>query len=189
MNKIIKSYVEETNKFMKAYNDEFINIQNILQDAQENQKYYYFKIQEINIMKKICLMVGKTEEVYKNLDDELNYCKEKIVIYENIIDKCDKKFEQCKRMRDREFKELFEIKKELSLSIVVNRNIFFKIMIKLKKIFCKYENFSKFVLQKHIDKINTIKNENMNVCIKKIKEDTKDFSNEIYKFLNEENFH
>lgn len=183
MNSIVRSYIKETNKFMKAYNDEFINIQNILQNAKEKQKYYLFKIQELMIMKNVCVLLQKPKELYEELDEEINNYKQKINTYEKVISKCDKEFEECKIRRNREFKELFEIKQEQSLALVQKQNFILKLFIKLKNKFQGYKNFSRFVLQKYFNKINQMKTETIDNYIKNVKEDMLNFSSEINEII------
>ena len=183
MNSIVRSYIKETNKFMKAYNDEFINIQRILQNAEEKQKYYLFKIQELMIMKNVCVLLQKQKKIYQELDEEINNYKQKIIIYENVISKCDKEFEKCKIKRDKDFKELFEIKQEQSLTVVQKQNFILKLFLKLKNKFQGYKSFSKFVLQKYFNKINQIKTEIIDNYIRNIKEDMVNFSSEINEII------
>lgn len=183
MNSIVRSYIKETDKFMKAYNDEFINIQNILQNAKEKQKYYLFKIQELMIMKNVCVLLQKPKELYEELDEEINNYKQKINTYEKVISKCDKEFEECKIRRNREFKELFEIKQEQSLALVQKQNFILKLFIKLKNKFQGYKNFSRFVLQKYFNKINQMKTETIDNYIKNVKEDMLNFSSEINEII------
>ena len=168
---------------MKAYNDEFINIQNILQNAKEKQKYYLFKIQELMIMKNVCVLLQKPKELYEELDEEINNYKQKINTYEKVISKCDKEFEECKIRRNREFKELFEIKQEQSLALVQKQNFILKLFIKLKNKFQGYKNFSRFVLQKYFNKINQMKTETIDNYIKNVKEDMLNFSSEINEII------
>lgn len=183
MNSIVKSYIQETNKFMKAYNDEFINIQNTLQNAEEKQKYYLFKIQELMVMKNVCVLLQKPKNLYEELDEEINSYKQKIITYEKVISKCDKEFEECKIRRDREFKELFEIKQEQSLAVVQKQNFILKLFLKLKNKFQGYKNFSRFVLQKYFNKINQMKTETIDNYIKNVKENMVNFSSEINEII------
>lgn len=184
MDSIVRSYIQETNHFMKVYNDEFINIQNILQMAEEKQKYYFFKIREINVMKSICALAEKPEYSYQELDLEIRKYKKKLGIYERIIARCDKEFEACKNRREQDFKELFEIKQEQALAIIPNRNLLTKMMMKFKNMFHGYENFSKYVLQKHAAKINSMKTETIGMYSDKIKQSMTNFSGEIEAMLN-----
>ena len=48
INEIIKTYIDETNKFMSAYNEEFLNISKKFKNAEENQKKYFAKIRKIS---------------------------------------------------------------------------------------------------------------------------------------------
>ena len=183
MESIVRSYIEETNKFMKAYNDEFKNIQNILKNAEEKQKYYFFKIRESIVMKNICALAGKQENEYSELDEDIKKFKRKLVVYEKIILRCDKQFEECKNRREQDFRELFEIKKEQALAVIQKRSFFDKILYKIKKIFSGYETFQKVVLQKHAIKINRMKTETMNEYVIKEKQNELSFSNEINAML------
>ena len=185
MGSIVRSYIEEINKFMKIYNDEFINIQSILQNAEEKQKYYFFKLREVNIMRNVCILAEKPKETYQALDEDINKYKRKLVIYEKIIDKCDKEFEKCINSREEDFKELFEINQEQALTIVNKSNPIIKIVQKLKNMFHGYEKFSKYVLQKHASKINKLKTETINLYDRKIKENIVNFSNEIDNMIEE----
>jgi len=179
MESIIRSYIQEINQFMKVYNDEFINIQNILKSAEERQKYYFFKIRETIVMRQICILAEKQPEEYTQLDSQISEYRKKLGIYEKIIMMCDKEFENCKNRREQDFKELFEMKQEQALAIVQKRSIFHKIWNKIKNQWHGYENFSKFVLQKHAAKINKIKTETLSTYITKIRESTNSFSGEV----------
>ena len=183
MDSIVRSYIEETNKFMKAYNNEFKNIQNILKNAEEKQKYYFFKIRETAVMKNICALAGKAESEYASLDEDIKKYQRKLVIYEKIILRCDKQFEDCKNRREADFKELFEIKQEQALAVIQKRSFFDKIMSKFKNMFKGSENFKKLVLQKHAIKINRMKTEIINQYVVKEKQNELSFSNEITEML------
>lgn len=179
MNSIVRSFVEETNRFMKAYNDEFINIQNIMYTAEEKQKYYFFKIREANVMRNICELAEKPVESYENLNQEINGYKRKLAMYEKIIARCDKEFEDCKNRREEDFKELFEIKQEQALAVVQKVNPITKIINKIKNMFHGYENFSKYVLQKYAARINKMKVETIEMYVNKTKQNTVNFASEI----------
>ena len=179
MNSIVRSYIEQTNRFMKAYNDRFINIQNVLYNAEEKQKYYFFKIREVSVMKKICELAEKPEESYQVLNQEINGYKKKLAIYERIIAMCDKEFEECKNKREEDFKELFEISQENSLAVIIKQNPIIKIFTKIKNKFCGYKKFSKVVLQKHALRINKMKTETITNYINKAKQDILRFSDEV----------
>lgn len=184
MNEIINSYIEEADIFMNAYNDEFLNIQNKFMNAEEKQKIYFAKIREVLLMKRICELAEKQESEYAELDKQLKNYRKKLGIYEKIIMRCDKEFEECKHRRSHDFFELFKINEEQSLVVVKKQNIFEKIIFKIKNIFNGYNNFSKYVLQKHIGKINRIKNETMNIYINEIKKNINNFDLEINNLLN-----
>ena len=65
-----------------------------------------------------------------------------VVISPNTVDFQPnlKEFEECKIRRDREFKELFEIKQEQSLAVVQKQNFILKLFLKLKNKFQGYKN-------------------------------------------------
>ena len=179
MESIIRSYIQEINQFMKVYNDAFINIQNILKSAEERQKYYFFKIRETVVMRQICILAEKQPEEYAVLDNQIKEYRKKLGIYEKIIMMCDKEFENCKNQREQDFKELFEIKQEQALAVIQKRTIFHKIWNKIKNTWHGYENFSKFVLQKHAAKINRLKTETLSAYITKIRQNTNSFTGEV----------
>lgn len=179
MDSIVKSYVQETNRFMKAYNDEFMNIQNVLKSAEERQKYYFFKIRETIVMKNICALAEKEESEYAELDEQIKLYRKKLGIYERIIARCDKEFEDCKNRREQDFKDLFEVKEEQALMVVQKDNVVNKIISKLKILFKGYEYFSKFVLQRHAAKINKMKTETISSYIAKTKQSINAFNVEI----------
>lgn len=179
MDSIVRSYVQETNKFMNAYNDEFMNIQNVLKNAEERQKYYFFKIRETIVMKNICILAEKDPKDYAELDSKIKTYRKKIGICERIIARCDKEFEDCKIRREQDFKELFEIKQEQALVVIKKYNILDRIINKIKNKFNGYENFSKFVLQKHAAKLNRMRTETINEYINKTKRDSRSFDSEI----------
>lgn len=179
MNSIVRSYIEEINKFMKAYNDQFINVLNVIHNAEQKQKYYFYKIRENTIMKSVCILAGKPEDSYKVLDEEILDYKKKLVLYERIIARCDKEFEDCKNRREEDFKELFEIKQEQALAVVQKVNPITKIINKIKNMFHGYENFSKYVLQKYAARINKMKVETIEMYVNKTKQNTVNFASEI----------
>jgi len=179
MDSIVRSYIQETNRFMKAYNDEFMNIQNILKLAEERQKFYFFKIRETIVMKNICVLAGKSESEYAELDDYIKAYRKKLAIYEKIIARCDKEFENCKNRREQDFKELFEIKPELALAVVQKNNIFNRFVKRFQTMFKGYEKFSKYVLQKHAVKINRMRTETISSYVAKVKQQMNSFGDEI----------
>ena len=183
MDSIVRSYIQETNRFMKAYNDEFKNIQNILKLAEERQKFYFFKIRETMLMKKICVLAGKDLNDYAELDNYIKAYRRKLGTYEKIIARCDKEFEDCKNRREQDFKELFEIKQELALTVIKKENIFNRIAKRFQTMFKGYEKFSKYVLQKHAAKINRMKTETISAYNSKIKQQMSSFSDEIEALL------
>ncbi len=179
MNSIVKSYIEEINRLMKIYNDEFINIHNTLYSAEEEQKTYFFKLRETTVMKNVCILAEKPKEEYEFLDKEILDYKKKLALYERVIARCDKEFEACKNRRENDFKELFEIKQEQALAVITKENLFSKIIKKIRNKFHGYESFSKNVLQKHAARINKMKTETVNLYINNVKQDIVNFSSEI----------
>ena len=187
MNSIVRSYIEEINKFMKAYNDQFINVLNVIHNAEQKQKYYFYKIRENTIMKSVCILAGKPEDSYKVLDEEILDYKKKLVLYERIIARCDKEFEDCKIRRDRDFKELFEVKEETGLTVIKKRNPVVKLVRMITNKFRGYKNFSRIVLQKHASIINRMKTETIAQYVKGVKQDIVDFSGEIDEMVQKAN--
>ena len=183
MDSIVRSYIQETNRFMKAYNDEFANIQNVLKNAEEKQMYYFLKIREMVVMKQICILAEKKPEEYEELDSLIKEYRKKIGIYEKIIIICDKEFENCKNRREQDFKELFEMKKEQALMVIKKQTIWDRILTKIKNKWHGYENFSKFVLQKHAAKINRMKTETLGGYITNVKQNMTNFNGEIQGLL------
>ena len=175
MNSIVRSYIEQINRFMKAYNDQFMNIQNVLYNAEEKQKYYFFKIREVSVMKKICELAEKPQEEYQILNQEINGYKKKLAIYEKVIAMCDKEFEECKNRREADFKELFDVSQEQALVVAVKQNPIRKLIKLIQNKFHGYENFSKTVLQKHASKINQI----ISNYVNRVKQDILRFSGEV----------
>ena len=184
MDSIVRSYIQEANRFMKAYNDEFINIQNILKSAEEKQKYYFFKIRETIVMKKICELAEKASEDYAQLDEQIALYRRKLGIYEKIIARGDKEFEDCKSRRAQDFKELFEMKKELALAVIQRKNVFVKFWNKLKNRFNRYKSFSRVVLQKHASKVNRMRTETIQEYVAKTRQSINAFDDEITEMLN-----
>lgn len=183
MDSIIRSYIQEANRFMKSYNDEFANIQNTLKRAEEKQMYCFLKVREIIVMKQLCILADKKPEEYEQLDLLIKEYRKKIGIYEKIIIRCDKEFENCKVRREQDFKELFEIKQEQALMVVKKQTIFEKIWSTLKNKWHGYENFSKLFLQKHASKINRMKTETLGMYIDKVKQNISNFNAEVQELL------
>ncbi|MBR1539782.1 MAG: hypothetical protein IJ629_01135 [Clostridia bacterium] len=184
MDSIVRSYVQEINKFMKAYNDEFMNIQNVLKSAEERQKYYFYKIRETIVMRDICELAGKNPEDYKELDAQIKSYRKKLATYEKIIVRCDKEFEDCKIRRDQDFKDLFELKQENALAVIQKRNVITMLINKIKNRLNGYERFSKYVLQKHAGKLNRMRTETTGEYVTKIKKNILSFDSEIEGMLN-----
>ena len=109
MDSITRSYIEQTNRFMQIYNNEFINIQNKLFLAEEEQKVLIFKTRKLAIMIDICKMLKKPQEVYRDYQEQVKGNKKKIAILEKVISRCSKEFEECKYRREKDFLELFDI--------------------------------------------------------------------------------
>lgn len=184
MDSIVKSYIQETNRFMKAYNDEFMNIQNVLKSAEERQKYYFFKIRETIVMKRICELAGKAPDEYTQLDEQIKTYRKKLGIYEKIIMRCDKEFEACKNRRAQDFKDLFEVKQEQALAIIQKQNLLTKLINRFKNRLHGYEMFSRNILQKHAGKINRMKTETIGKYIIKTKQNSMTFDSEIKELIN-----
>lgn len=184
MDSIVRSYIQEINKFMKSYNDEFMNIQNVLKSAEERQKFYFYKIRELIVMKNICRLAEKAPEEYTKLDDQIKDFRKKLAALERIIIRCDKEFEDCKNRRTQDFYELFEIKEEQALAVINKKNIFQKFLNKIKNKFHGYEIFSKSILQKHAGKLNRMKTETISEYVKKIQRNIASFDDEIKGILN-----
>lgn len=209
---IIKSYVEQINKFMRSYNEQYLNIQTHIQRAEEQQKVFMFKSCKLSNDKKLFMLTEEYEkfknkktnmideykrtnniELYKeiqNLKDpsekynkEINSLKNKIKLYENLINRCDIEFSECKTRRERDFKELFEpekavaVNEKLSLYKRITRNLLNKLNGESK--------FSKLVIKKYADKINDLKVQKLDKYIDNIKRDTVIFSEEIEKMAAE----
>ncbi|MCI8308671.1 MAG: hypothetical protein HFJ45_00285 [Clostridia bacterium] len=180
---IIYSYIEQINKFMKSYNDEYINIKNKLQKAQENQKKLIFNTKKLSNGKKICILTNRVnEQILNEYDNRIKKCKEQINSYEDIISRCEEEFEACRMRRENDFKELFsnnDIGNNKGLTIIKNNNIFKRI----KNIFNGYKEFSKHVLREYASRINDMKIETLEKHLTKIKKNMVDFSNEIDKMF------
>ena len=130
-------------------------------------------------MKNICILAEKDPKEYAPLDSQIKTYRKKIGICERIIARCDKEFEDCKIRREQDFKELFEIKQEQALVVIKKYNILDRIINKIKNKFNGYENFSKFVLQKHSAKLNRMRTETINEYINKTKRDRRSFDSEM----------
>ena len=123
-------------------------------------------------------------EKYQELDDQIRMYKRKIGIYERIIMRCDKEFEDCKNRRIKDFNNIFEVKGEQSLVVAKKQNVIIELFRKLKNKFNGYEKFSVYVLQKYLSHANRIKVEMMDICIYDIKRNMKNFDEEINNLLN-----
>lgn len=209
---ITKSYVEQINRFMRQYNEQYINIQTHIYRAEEMQKVLMFKSCKVSNTKTVYMLTDdyliyknkknlmieeykKTNDsnLYQKIQDYKNPCdeydrkieeyKNQIKLYENIITRCDKEFEDCKIRRDRDFEEIFGMEKAMTISEKKNliQKIFFNFMNRVDG----YNKFSKYVLQKYANKINEIKISKMDTYVTKIKQDMINFSNEIDKMIGE----
>lgn len=179
---IIKAYVEQINKFMKTYNQAYINIKTKLRMAEENQKILMIKSQKLSNNKQLYIISNNANEnILNEYNKKIDIYKNQIKLYENIISRCDSEFENCKLRREKEFKELFE--NEKNMIVPKNENIFKRLIFKIGNKFNGYENFSKYVLQKYATKINQLKTSKLDEYIDKIKKDMVIFSNEIDEML------
>lgn len=181
---IVNSYIEPINRFMKTYNEEYMNIKNKIQLAEENQKVLMFKCQKISNNKKLLIMANKADnQVITEYDNKINEYKSKIKLYEDIINICDEEMKACKNRREEDFKTLFGDEKSIEISD--NKNVFKRFIFKISNKFKGYNGFSKYVLQKHATKINDLKTKKLEENINKIKQNMVNFSYKIDKMLEE----
>lgn len=207
---IKRSYVEQINRFMKEYNLRFINVQNEIYRAQENQKILMFKSCKYSNSKKIYMFSKEYEEFlskkqqlimqYKQTQNPLIYqtiesmedpcltydrkilnCKNKIKLYENIIAECDEELQRCTADRERDFEILFGEEQ----SLVIKQTGYKMFLEKLKDILDGKNRFATFVVKKHANKINELKISKMGEYADKIKKDTIVFSKKIEDMLND----
>jgi len=179
---IVKSYVEEINKFTKVYNEEYINIMHKIQMSTEHQKALMFKIQKISNTKQLYEIANKVDDnMFEEFDNNILEYKKQIKLYENVISRCDKEFESCKARRKQDFEELFRTHEVLA--IADNKNVFKKIVFKISNKFNGYENFSKYVLKRHANKIDEMKTGKVNKYVNKVKQNMVNFSYEIDNML------
>lgn len=206
---IKKSYVEQINHFMKEYNLRFVNVQNEIYRAQEQQKLLMFKSCKYSNSKKIYMFSNEYEAFlkkkqnlimqYKQTQNPLIYqriesiedpctaydrriakCKNKIKLYDNIILECENELERCTKDRERDFGILFG--GETALAIKQSGYMIF--LEKLKDFFDGENRFSTLVVKKHANRINELKISKMEECANKIKQDTVDFSKKIEDMIN-----
>ena len=155
-------------------------------NAQEKQKYYFFKIRENILMKNVCKLTGKSESSYQIFNQKINEYKERLTIYEKIIAMCYNEFEECKNKIETDFKELFNINQEKALAVITKKNIIIKFVSKIKNNFNGYNNFYKIILQKYDFNISKLKNETLDICIRKVNQETLNFSNKVANLVGNE---
>ena len=206
---IKRSYVEQINRFMKEYNLRFMNVQNEIYRAQENQKILMFKSCKYSNSKKIYMFSKEYEDflsqkqqlimqykqtqnpfIYQKIesmedpcsiyDRKISNCKNKIKLYENIILECDRELEKCTEDRERDFEDLFGEEQALA----VKQTGYKKFWEMLKDIFDSEKRFSTLVVKKHANKINELKISRMDEYADKIKKDTVIFSKKLEDMIN-----
>lgn len=206
---IKRSYVEQINRFMKEYNLRFMNVQNEIYRAQENQKILMFKSCKYSNSKKIYMFsdeyqnfLSKKQQLisqYKQTKNPLIYqriesmedpcsiydkkildCKNKIKLYENIIAKCEEELENCTQDRENDFGRIFGEEQALAI-----KQTGYKVFLeKLRDMFDGNNRFSELVVKKHANRINELKISKMEEHVNKIKRDTVIFSKKIEDMVN-----
>lgn len=206
---IKRSYVEQINRFMREYNLRFMNIQNEIYRAQENQKILMFKSCKYSNSKKIYMFSKDYEDYlsqkqqlimqYKQTQNPAIYqaiesmedpcvaydrkilnCKNKIKLYENIIAECDEELQRCTTDREKDFETLFGEEQAL----VVKQTGYKRFLEMFKDMFDGNRRFTTLVVKKHANRINELKISKMNECADKIKKDTVIFSKKLEDMLN-----
>ena len=206
---IKKSYVEQINRFMKEYNLRFMNVQNEIYRAQENQKILMFKSYKYSNSKKIYMFsdeyqnfLSKKQQLisqYKQTQNPLIYqriesmedpclvydkkisnCRNKIKLYDEVIFKCEEELEKCTEDRERDFGILFGEEQ----AIAIKQSAYKMFVEKLKNIFDGNNRFSTLVVKKHATRINELKISKMEEYANKIKKDTVIFSKKIEDMVN-----
>lgn len=201
---IKRSYVELINRFMREYNLRFMNVQNEIYRAQEQQKVLMFKSYKLSNSKKIYMFSDEYQnflfrkqkliDQYKQTNNPLIYqkielmenpCsvydrkiaeyKNRIKLYENIINKCDEELDNCTKDRERDFTTIFGTEQALML----NQKGLYGFLERLKDIFDADNRFSELVVKKHANKINALKIGEIDEHLNKIKRDTVIFSQKI----------
>ena len=201
---IKKSYVELINRFMREYNLRFMNIQNEIYRAQEQQKVLMFKSCKFSNSKKIYMFSDEYQNfllrkqklisqyrqtknplIYQRIelmedpcsiyDRKILECKNRIKLYENIIARCDNELEICTQDRERDFEIIFGTEQAL----ILKQKGFYAFLEKLKDIFDADNRFSELVVKKHANKINALKIGEIDEHLNKIKRDTVIFSQKI----------
>lgn len=207
---IKRSYIEQINRFMREYNSRYTTIQTEIHKAQESQKILMFKSCKYSNSKKIYMLSADYQnfliqkqqmiaqyrkdnniELYKKIEDmkdpcfeydeKIAKCKRQIKLYENIISRCDKEFENCTKRREEHFNKLFGEEYSIALKPSGYKAIVNMIMNKLDGA----NRFSKLVVKKHASRINDLKIRKMDEYADKIKQETVDFSREIEDMIND----
>lgn len=208
---IKKSYIEQINKFMKSYNEQYMGIQSVLQRAEEKQKVLMFQSCKYSNNKRMYMLTEnykvfqdkknsmideykKTNNIklyqeIQNLNDpcsaynsKIENIKNDIKFYENIIARCDREFQDCRARRQRDFEEIFGNSKQLA--VVENKPFYVKLFRSLTNKFTGENRFSKYIIKKHSEKINNIKVNVMDQYVNKIKQDMVAFESEIEDMIN-----
>jgi hypothetical protein len=181
---IINSYVEPINKFMKAYNQEFINIKMKLYSAEEEQKKLMFEIQKLGNIRKLYILTKQNDNP-KVLEcvEEMKRLQKKVEVYENIVILCDREFSNCKARREEQFKEIFDI--DSSVIVMPKMSFIKRQWYNLLGKFKGYDNFSKNVLKKYAVKINTLKTGKIDEYVDTVKQTMTNFNSEIERLKEE----
>jgi hypothetical protein len=181
---IINAYTEPINKFMQAYNQEFINIKMKLYSAEEEQKKLMFEIKKIGNIRKLYIITkqGDNPKVLE-YEAQLKILQKKIETCEKIVILCDREFLNCKERREKQFKEIFDI--DSSIIVMPKMSFLKKFAYELLGKFKGYDNFSKNVLKKYAVKINTLKAGKIDEYLVSVKQTMINFNAEIEKLKEE----
>lgn len=189
---IVRSYVEQINKFMKMYNEAFVNIQTVEHNAATNQKNLVFKARKLDIVKQIYQFCNRPESDYANYENKIKEYKDEIEKYEQVIKRCDEEYTLCRNRREEEFKEIFNISpSQMSVALIpvekdnFIKKFFKKLWTKTTNKFNGYQNFQKDVLQRHATNINGLKTGGIDKYLTKIKQDMVTFNYEVDTILGE----
>ncbi len=141
---LVDNYKQKLNLVYDEFYCQYVNIQNEIQDARLNQK-----IAIINYQKIINDKENGINRNYNEIEKKLN---NKYELYSQIIDKCNKKFKECKLNFDKKMNEAFLIESSL---IVANNNFFSKLKNKVFNFFKGAEKY-KSVVDNYNQKVNDI---------------------------------
>ena len=181
INNNIEKYKNQIEKLINSYNNLYINIFKIMQNAINNQKISVANI--VTLTTKLQKEDLKEEEL-KKIKNNIIACAEKKLNYAVIIDECKARIKWCIQNVQNDINEIFT--NNIYQLQIYNENIVNKIIRNFQNIIFGKSNYKKFLINYENDYLRKIKAKNnikilditatINGIIKQMKETKKQIS-------------